>query len=136
MVPDQAGQLNERYGEPGRATGWQSGTHAYKCEVRNIGTVDVFDVGITLTVNFHEVVRSEGKPAELGSGGVVRTGKVSIVAPRLEKVPFSFYVFNDSPYFAAVTAISASYAWPGDADRPTLKLNRDAMSLISFGPGR
>jgi len=136
IVPDQAGQLNERYGEPGQATGWPPNTHAYKCEVRNIGAVDVFDVGITLTVNFREAIRSESKPGEVGSGGVVRAGKVTIVAPRLEKPPFSFYVFNDSPYFAAVTAISAAYAWPGDADRPTLKLNRDPMRSISFGPGR
>jgi hypothetical protein len=136
MVPDQAGQLIERYGEPGQATGWPLNTHAYKCEVRNIGTVDVFDVGVTLTVNFREVVRSNGKQTELRSGEIVRSGRVAIVAPRLEKTPFSFYVFNDSPYFAAVAAISASYAWPGDPDRPAMKLNRDPMSSITFGPGR
>jgi len=134
-VPHQAGQVSQGYGAPGQNTEWPPRTQAHKCEVRNIGTVSVFDVAVTLTVNFREVVRSPSNPVEWVSGGVIGTGNVSIVAPRLEeKIPFSFYVTNTSPHVAVVAAISAGYAWPGDGTRPRLILNLDPMRLMNFAP--
>jgi hypothetical protein len=95
----------------------------------------VFDVAITMTVKFREVIRGDGKPVVFQPGAEVGTGNVSIVAPRLEeRTPFNFYVVNTSPYIATVAEISATYAWPSDSARPGLVLNRDPMSLITFSP--
>lgn len=95
----------------------------------------VFDVAVTLTANFKEVIRNESKPAEWHSGGIVGTGNVAIVAPQLEeRTLFRFYVANTSPHIAVVAEISASYASQSDATRPSLILNRDSMRQMNFAP--
>ena len=81
-VRHQAGNSMEKYGDPGTQTGWPQNSHGYKCEVRNPNAAIIFDVALTLSVDFNEVVRSEDNSKEIRSGAVARSGEVSIIAPR------------------------------------------------------
>ncbi|MEH2506420.1 hypothetical protein V1290_005231 [Bradyrhizobium sp. AZCC 1578] len=60
-TPHQAGQSTIKYGDAGMMTGWPQGSHAYKCEIRNLSSPSLFDVAITLAVDFHGVVKSDPK---------------------------------------------------------------------------
>ena len=133
-VPHQAGTSMEKYGDPGTITGWPQNSHAYKCEVRNPNAAIIFDVGITLTVDFNEVVRSKDNPKEFHSGVIARSGTVSIVAPRLEeRTTFVFYVANLRPYFATVTSINATFAHP-DRGQPLIKISQNPWRNMTFSP--
>jgi hypothetical protein len=133
-VPHQAGQVLERYGDQGAQTGWPPKSHAYRCEVRNPSGAIIFDVALTLSVDFNEAVALENGSDRVSSQTVLRSGSISIVAPRLD-APFVFYVVNDSPYFAAVTSIDATFLHPEEG-QPLLKVSRDAWRRMTFTPFR
>jgi hypothetical protein len=131
--PPQAGQIATRYGDPGTPTGWQ-GVHAYRCEVRNLGKSVLYDVGLTLVVEFNEAVRGNSQPVVSHAGAAVRGGQVSIVAERLEpQSPFIFYVRNESAFYAAVATISAGPERP-DQNLPRLIVDYNPMRRMTFGP--
>jgi hypothetical protein len=133
-TPHQAGQSSIKYGDPGMITGWTQGSHAYKCEIRNLGP-PIFDVALTFAVDFHDVVQLDPKVHSFHAGELVRSGAVSVIAPRLEeKPPFGFWMVNLSPYFATITGINASFLHPSDKS-PRLTVNRNVTDTPRFSPG-
>jgi hypothetical protein len=131
--PPQAGQINVRFGDPGHPTGWQ-GVHGYRCEVRNLGSSPLYDVALTLNVEFNEVVRGNSQPVVSQAGALIGSGRVSIVAERLElQSPFVFHVRNESAFYAAVTAIVAGPLGPNQ-NLPRLIVDYNPMRRMTFGP--
>jgi len=129
-VPHQAGQSQIKYGDPGMLTGWPQGSDAYKCEVRNLGSAGLFDIAIILSVDFQEVLRKENGSVA-GSGGLVRAGVVSIIAPRLEeKLPFSFYVTNQSPYYASLKSVNAAFTLATEKKTATGRKSSTAVGVF------
>jgi hypothetical protein len=129
-VPHQAGKSMLKYGDPGMPTMWPQGSHAYKCEIRNLSSTGLFDVALTLTARFNEATHSDG----IYSGEPVRSGDVTIEANRIEeKHPFIFYVTNLSNLYASITGLKVS----SNAKGPGVTINQDVflkqMALPPYG---
>ena len=133
-TPHQAGQSMIKYGDPGMITNWPQGSHAYKCEIRNLGPPSaLFDIAVTLSVDFREVVRPD-QSGNFHAGELIRSGAVSVIAPRLEeKAPFGFWVTNLSPHFATITGISAALTHPKEKG-PRLIVNQNLFEIPTFSP--
>ena len=130
-VPHQVGTSMQKYGNPGTLTMWPPGSHANKCEIRNLGPTDVYDVALTLSFRLNQAVHPDGR---IYSGELVRSGDVSILVPRIEgKTPFTFYVANLSPYYASMTGVKASPSWKSSekAPRMDVNFNPDAGTTLS-----
>jgi hypothetical protein len=135
-VPNQGGTSMLKYGEPGAPTSWPPHTHAYKCVVRNLSDKDAIDAALTFTAVFREVLHGDAKPVVMSAGTVAKTGKVSIVLPRLaprETNPFTFFVTNLAENYVTVEAPVASYFHQRD-DQPRLSVRSGLLSPMEFSP--
>jgi hypothetical protein len=135
-VPDQAGTSMLKYGEPGAQTFWPPHTHAYKCVVRNLSDKDAIDAALTFTAVFREVIHGDAKPVVMSAGKVVKTGKVSIVLPRLapkEINPFTFFITNLAASYVTVETPVASYFHQRD-NEPRLSVRSGLIRPMEFSP--
>jgi hypothetical protein len=135
-LPDQAGSSMLKYGEAGAQTFWPPNTHAYKCIVRNLSDKDAIDAALTFTAVFRDVIPGDAKPVVMSAGPVVKTGKVSIVLPRLaprEVNPFTFFVTNLAASYVTVEAPVASYFHQRD-NEPRLSVRSGLLSPMEFSP--
>ena len=121
QIPHQAGQVTRRNGNPGTQIVWaleyafDQSAVVYRCDVRNYGTKPLFNLLFTLDVEFRAVVMNPEPNVSIGSGEVIGVATVNLDLARIDPgrdFPVSFYIYNMSPYWAAVKSpLKAVSGW-------------------------
>jgi hypothetical protein len=132
----QVGQIQEKFGEPGAATGFPARSYAHRCEVRTVGQQrPIFDLRLFLKVEFQSLVPNlDGRSA--GAGQTTRSGNLVINVPRAEdSAPFVFWISNESTQIARVIDVSAVAAGSNE-NKPTLVVNHNFSAIEMTLPPR
>jgi hypothetical protein len=85
----------------------------YRCEITNYGDAPLLQVSVNFGIEYREATQDENNPSVTKAGDVVHLGNWPVLFPKIDpgkENASTFYVYNESRYFASVTPPdSASY---------------------------